>query len=369
MLSLGRRVFVSSALVASLFAGSSREAAAQRSSSSFAGQRLGKNRYGEEVKVVREVGSSGYDDRLQATAAARMTGSEAVLVRTRDGKWHALATTANAYGGLASAADDSEVRELVPLPSTKGIAAARKNGVDVAYIALVLGVDTKEINLTFMKNQREARFINVNAKLDPQGDILGAHGPEKAPYQELKPGIRTAIELNRLLFERGDPRAASAVLFHEASHRADYELAQRWVQAYERQEGSFKPGRHFAEWLSKRTPRLLARDEAQTVIEITNGADGATEARAYIGTFIAAMQAGAPDLAREQLLTYARRIAGRIPPTGEYVPAALRSDLETAYRSLDDSGKRQFDAAFAAVKTAASSTWIAKFEHGAAKRS
>jgi hypothetical protein len=60
----------------------------------------------QAVVVKREVGSTqGYDDRLQATAVARMFRAEpAVVVQSRDGKWHALETTAGFNAGPVSPA-------------------------------------------------------------------------------------------------------------------------------------------------------------------------------------------------------------------------------------------------------------------------
>lgn len=356
--SFNRRRFVASALALFVFAGGS---AASSDAAAFAGQRLGKNRNGEEVKVVREVGSrAGYEDRLQAIAVARMAGAEpAVVVKGRDARWHALETTANAAAGLASAADNIDIRELVPLPSSRGLSGVGKtNEAPKAYLARALGLEAREVEPTASSSSRDARFININAKLVPRG----LHGPEKTANEPFAPEKKTAIELNRSLFERGDPREASSVLFHEVVHRLDYELTQRWATAYTRETGRiFMPGPLFVKWLFERNPRVLPRDDAQTVADVAAGANGSTEARAYVGTFIAAMQAGAYEVAREELVTYARGLGRSIDLPGEdIVPAALRRDLETAYRALDTNGKKQFDAAFTAVRKAAPETWIAK---------
>jgi hypothetical protein len=365
MLSLARRMFVSSALVACVFAGASGEAGAQPSSSSFTGQRLGRSYYGLEVKVVSEVGSfAGYDDRLQAIAVARMANADpAVVVKGRDNKWHALVTTANAFGGLA-AADNMNVRGLVALPSVKAIAGAKRTESDESYFATVLGLDRKEVQTTYTSKNREARFVNVNSKLP----YPGMHGAEKMEGEEFKLGVLTAIELRRSLFDGPDPRAAAnVVLFHEATHRADYDLAQTWAQKFSNAKGDFKNAETFLPWLFKQG---LSKDDAQTVADVVVKAHGSTEARAYVGAFIAAMQTGAYDAAQDELVTYARGLGKRIDlPTSEIVPTALRADLDRCYRSLDANGKKRFDAAFTAAKTAAPSAWISKFERGGGRRS
>jgi hypothetical protein len=314
------------------------------------------------VKVTREVGS-GYDDRWQAAAAARMTASEAVLVRARDNKWHACATSANAYGGMA-AADNGDIREIVPLTSYQGIVGAKRTGSDEAHFASVLGLREGEVKPQRSSLDREARFVNVNPKLA----YPGVHGPERQDSERFDPNAPTAIELRRSLFD-GDPRMTNAVLFHEASHRADYALAQRWAKAYRATGGGFDDSRAFVQWLFKRDG--LSRDDAQTVADVIAKAHGSTEARAYVGTFIAAMQAGAYDAARDQLVTYAKGLSrGDVPrPVGEIVPTALRSDLDNAYRALDATGRTKMKDTIDEAKKHGKGTWLVDINVGAARRS
>lgn len=343
MFSFGRRMFVSSALVACVLAGATGEAQAQRpsSSSSFVGRRLGRNRSGEEVKVTREVGA-GYVERWQAAAAARMTGSEAVLVKTRDGKWHACATTANAYGGITPA-DDGEVGELRPLASPRYLADLKKSNSDKTWIALVLGLEEKDVETRRSSIDRKAGVVNVPAKLP----YPGTHGPERSATEGFRVDVPTAIELNRSLFDELDAPKAAAVLFHESIHLADYELAKRAAQ--------------------KRGP--LSPADAQTAADIALRANATTEARAYVRTFIAALQAGADRLAQEHLVTYVKnlgRTGGHAPPTPGPVTEELRADLDKARASLDAKGKSDFDQAMKAAKSVAPKAWL--FERAPGRR-
>src|SRR5512133_1309322 len=95
--------------------------------STFAGMQLGKTRDGEDVHVKREVGSmQGYDERLQAIAVARLNKAEpAAVVQGYDGKWHALETTVNFYGGLSPAAD-TPTQAVYGLPSSVAIPSYRQ---------------------------------------------------------------------------------------------------------------------------------------------------------------------------------------------------------------------------------------------------
>lgn len=366
MLSFGRRVFVSSALVACAFAAMATEAHAQ--SSSLVGQRLGRNGSGQEVKVTREVGS-GYTTRWQASAAARMTGSEAVVVKTRDGKWHACATTANALHEFKPA-DYSGIAQLVPLTSPAQLGTLAKP-LMTDDLASVFGVDKRDVMPRISDNRSLSGFINVPTELP----YPGMHGPEGTLDNGFKLGGKTAIQIDRRNVEKKDARFTAAVLFHETAHMADYELAQQWAEKFSRETKqpvipSFVPkGKPipFVEWITDKR-RSLQPDDARMIAETVLGAHNSTEARAYIATFIAALQAGAGDVATTQLVTYAKTDAVQIEPH-VVVQNALSEDLDKAYASLDAKGKKDFEAAFAAAKAASSGAWISKYKRGAGRRS
>src|SRR5215216_5503650 len=95
--------------------------------STFEGMRLGRTSDSEEVVAKREVGSmQGYDERLQAIAVARLNKAEpAAVVQGYDGKWHALETTVNFYGGLF-AASNTPTQAVYGLPSSVAIPSYRQ---------------------------------------------------------------------------------------------------------------------------------------------------------------------------------------------------------------------------------------------------
>ena len=361
MFSFGRRMFVSSALAFCAFAAMATDAHAQ--SSSLVGQRLGRNGSGQEVKVTREVGS-GFASRWQASAAARMTGSEAVLVKTRDGKFHACATSANALDGFKPA-DYSGIAELIPLVSPASVAGGRAGRSDTAYFASVFGVDEAQIRTQRSETARDPGVINVVAKLP----YPGMHGPENQLDQGFKLGARSGIQIDRGYIEKKDARFAASVLFHEASHLEDYELAQRWAEKYSREtsRSTLADRSSFMTWLMD-GKRGLPKDDARTVADTVLGAHGSTEARAYIGTFIVALQAGAGDVAKTQLVTYAKTDAFQQPPPA-IVQDALEKDHDRAYGTLDAQGKKDFDASIAAAKSANPKAWISNYKRGSGRRS
>ena len=62
------------------------------------------------------------------------------------------------------------------------------------------------------------------------GDILGReHYPDDQPFQ---PGLKPTFGIK--LEELDDPKGAAGVLFHEVSHLKDDELAQKWVEQYQK---------------------------------------------------------------------------------------------------------------------------------------
>jgi hypothetical protein len=142
------------------------------------GMRLGTNQFGEEVRVKREVGSSsGYDERLQAIAVARLAGAEpAVVVLGYDRKWHAFETTANFYGGGTSA--DIPAHAVYGLPSSAAIEETQKSRPNSPFLAsLVFGVPESEIQMNRSSYGRAPGKVNLNPQLNAPGQPGGTHGP------------------------------------------------------------------------------------------------------------------------------------------------------------------------------------------------
>jgi hypothetical protein len=238
------------------------------------------------------------------------------------------------------------------------------------HAALVLGVEEKEIAFIISSSSRTAGKINITAKLPD--DVGGQHGPEGSANEGFELGRKTAIEIKLAMLD--DTEEAAAVLFHEVSHRVDYDLTQVQASRYVSDTRRiFSSGRLFTEWLFKRKPDVLPRADAEIAADVADGAGGSTEARAYVRTFLAAIESGAQDVAASQLRAYAAGLTGdktrraKInPPTGAYVIAALKAELETSYRKMSASEKKAFDAAFAAIKQKYPQAWISSFDHATA---
>lgn len=376
----------------------------------FAGMRLGTNHYGEDVRVKREVGATqGYDDRLQAIAIARLHKAEpAAVAQSYDGKWHALETTANFYGGLFSAAD-TPTRAVYGLPSSAGIADygqqmhslqdrlgeldAMTSGGDRKAIerereqvfqdfvrvrrvhaSLILGVPDSEIRFTQFPSDKDAGKINISWEKDLYangtfGPVMGQRDPDVTPKTS------KAIEIRHRRFK--ELADAQSTLFHEAQHMNDDQFSREWVENYEQESGrTFVSGPYgekpFIDWLNAQVAkkRLTAMDVELIVYEAGNY-DSMTEARANVRTFLAAIQAGNLDLAIDRIVAYAGALTPSnkggsahyaTPPTGSRVKAALVMELKTAYRRMPKAMQQQYNAAVAAAKKAYPNAWISELD-------
>ncbi len=270
------------------------------------------------VVVKRDVGSTqGYDDRLQATAVARMFKAKPAVV------------------------------EL--------------NAAKVTVAALVLGVPDSEENLIRNSMGRVAGKININA--DPR-KAAGDHGAVQGQPSDFGLGRATAFEINARQFKSDD--TAAGTMFHEVSHLMDYELAQKQVKTYQQETNRMfvagPPGyKVFSEWMQAQAPKRLSKADAETVLnEVSNNAS-TTEARANVRTFLSAFKA-ATTTELSPLKAYARELkpGGEYasPVPGSYVQADLVQELKTAYQKMPKDMQKQFDAAVAAAKQENPNAWV-----------
>jgi len=232
-------------------------------------------------------------------------------------------------------------------------------------VVLTLGVPLSELEFNSYSSQRQYGRINITGQADPRSPG-GSHGP--IPQQgevDFKPGMKSAVQIDFSQFELEDPTRAQSVLFHEVEHLGDYELAQNWVQRYERETGrvfvSGPPGRDaFAGWMMAQAPVRLSNADAELVVEEAADVSGATEARANVHTFLAALHAGAFERAIKDLVGY----ANALPPGKQYANpapgsmAALTTELQTTYQQMPREMQLQFHAALAAAKQANPSAWV-----------
>lgn len=402
----------------------------------FDGVLLGINRDKKEVRVRREVGGTqGYDGRLQAIAVARLAKAEpAAVVLGKDGKWHALETTAGFQVGRVSANDpkasetvaDGNVPfvEVHGLPSLTGIDQSRQKsdelkaklvrldaleqewrsdpefrkavkGSDKPFLTavqeerdkvnrelnqatqtragFVLGVPESEILLSGSLTGRTAGKVNVIGT-PGKGSPGGAHNPlgGETGFQE---GLASAFSID--LPELDNPARAQAVLFHEVQHLIDWEFAQEWVKNYTTEtKRLFVKGaagrKPFEDWLNAQVKAgRLTKADVELVLMETGDASAYTEAHANVRTFLAALQAGAPDVATEALVGYAYALKPKkeggggqygSPAYGSQVQAALVVELKTAYKKMPKTMQKQYDDAVAAAKAKYPSAWISELE-------
>ena len=355
----------------------------RRTQKGYAGLKLGRNQAGREVEIKRELGTlGGYEDRLQAVAAARLAGIDPAAVgRDTAGRWHAFELTDDFHGATYAPGAGAALIELYGLPSAAGIAAqqitianlkahtgdvaAKLNAATKDLYALILGVDGGEVLVNRSSFDRKAGKINVTTALTKDPGKLGAHGRESQQDESFAPGAKSAFELSPNAFTTA--ARAQAVLFHEVSHLKDYELTQRWVTEYEK-KAIFVGGTgvtYFQNWLKG----MASAAEAQLASDIAVGAQATTEARAYVQTFVAAFDVGAVVEAAAQLVAYAKGMAGgKIPIPAQADKNAVVVELKAelaAYRGrLGRADKKAFDVAVTAAVKENPKSWLAGVKHG-----
>jgi LysM repeat protein len=352
------------------------------------GMRLGWLKDGSEVKIARTLSPvGGHATRMEAIAFARLTGADpAAVVKDREGKWHAVQTDKNFYGGFRASSDNPlhQVEGLAHFDKAKlaeiqeDIDKARAKGdsdevsrLQKSQAALIFGVQDSEINFIRNSSDRVAGKININS-----GQAGGGmHGAERAPNSNFDPTRKSAMEIS--LKELGDPNNAPGIIFHENSHAKDYALTQHWVKQYETETGrKFIPGDKgdpaFTVWVNKQAPKRISRADAELVSDVSANANGSSEAKAYVGTFINALKAGNPDAAAAQLRTYAQGMLSKPQkinrPTGAHVELELKQQLENEYRKMPQEMKNQFDKIFKELSASPKyqDAWISKFNHSTA---
>lgn len=371
----------------------------------FSGLRLGRNSYGEDVVVKRELGSTkGYDERLQAIAVARLSNATLTAVFQDDnGKWHSVENTAfitenrfYAYEGsplhLEGLPAVGAIRywnervvslreELAILDAKKALSAIeQEKKADVSRelaqatrtrASVILGVPESEIELNVYSSGRVPGKVNFTGQPGAGSTTSGRHGPVSG--QDFTPTMLTAFDINYSLLD--DPAKAQKTMFHEAQHLHDYQFAQQWVKNYEMETGrsfiSPKSGpkvaalwqKVFGDWLKIQvSKKRLSRGDAELVVDETFDFTATTEARANVRTFLAILQAGNSDLATKTLVNYVRELkpggAYATPANGSHVLAELITELKAAYRQMPKDMKKQFNAAVDTAMKEYPSAWI-----------
>jgi hypothetical protein len=238
---------------------------------------------------------------------------------------------------------------------------------------LLFGLPASQIQFNASSsNDDPNKMINIDLMTpNTTGDVLGReHYPRDQNFQ---PGLKPTFGIK--LEELDDPKGAAGVLFHEVSHLKDDELAQKWVEQYQKTGHQFVSTPEglppFQKWMNGQvgkqlptqppTPPLTQAD-AQTVVDKAYNQGATSEARAYVHAAIAALQAGNGEEAINQLKTYASALKdGRAasPATDSAVQPALTKELQDLYRTHPELRGKIQDAINAA-KSANSSAWISK---------
>ncbi|MFO0722606.1 MAG: hypothetical protein U1E65_02405 [Myxococcota bacterium] len=355
---------------------------------SIAGAKVG------DATVTRTLGDpSGYADRYQAYAAARMSGADnAAVIMDKSGKWRAVqldkqipteARTPSADVPWAAGLVPEDPKKIEALRGKiQGLLDRQREGerIDGAELgslrkqlaSQVFGVPESEINIMRSSNDRKAGFLNLNTALASDAEARGRLGPERSPDGAFNPRKDPAVEIDASEIEGSYKRgkgwsntpvdSSRAVFFHEATHEAVYMTTQKYVAEWEAK------GNHFTEsggedlgfrnWMMNRKDVDWAT--RLTVINTASSNFADTETRAHFGAFRAAIAAGSPEAAKDQLMTFARYKAS----APQQVTDAELAECERLYKTLPKDMQKAFDDAFAAAK-AVNPHWNgASFRHG-----
>jgi hypothetical protein len=213
---------------------------------------------------------------------------------------------------------------------------------------------------------REMNAINIVGSPE-RGSPGGGNAPigGETGFEEGKPAAFW-IDLPELDRER-----AAETLFHEDQHLRDWNLTQSWIAAYRSETGrlfvksAIKP---FSDWLNDQAKKnRLSKAEVELVLMTIADATAYTEANANVRSFLADLEAGAPNLAKQALVGYARALKPKReggmgqyanPAPGSEVVAGLTKELRSAYDKMPRDMRLQYDAAVAAAKIEYPGAWI-----------
>ena len=289
----------------------------------------------------------GYRGRRQAIGVARMAKApHAVVVETGDGRWHALATTADferpghqrgehrrhprgarhhrpglgrlheARCRLRSRPGGEPEGDLHPADRDlqkrlNKVVAELEHGafeVDTSRIAAMLGVPRDEVERITTLGTRVSDRINITGQPDVNSPG-GGHAP-MGGSPDFQPGVKSSLWIDLAEF---DKTRAPAVMFHESEHMADWDMTQQAIADYEKAGHIFVQGQPglapFQAWLNEQVKkkRLTAAD-AEIIVDETFNRSSTTEARANVRTFLALFASGDTDAAASDLKAYANNL-------------------------------------------------------------
>ena len=124
----------------------------------------------------------------------------------------------------------------------------------------------------------------------------------------------------------------------------------------------------FQAWMNEQAnkkPPALSKADAEVVVDKAYNFGATSEARAYVGAALAALQAGNGDEAVNQLKTYASALKdghAASPAGNSTVEAALIKELQDAYPKLSNDMKAKIHEAINAAKKQNPDAWIANIK-------
>ena len=330
--------------------------------------------------------ADGYASRFEAVAIARLLDSSAAMVvQDANGRWHAVKTNFAMDSAPSIAMSEHPLRSLEPIGRLDpGAFELLKQDVRAAttaeeriaayrrLAAATFGVRPEEIAVILQGDARVEGKINVN--LSPDFDAAGRLGAAGDPGHFV-PGLPSATELGPDAFE--NPHRAFSVLLHEEIHAGHYRAAQERYAEYAKTDKTPTVA-EFETWVTARADtesralkgaeqKIAVWDEAMTIGGIAGDRLAATEAHAYLGSFMTTLSGGTPEhveAATAELLTYGGALgSSKVAVPNGQTQEALFDQLERFYQSLPESQRGAFDTALATAASAHPRSWVSSFKH------
>jgi hypothetical protein len=330
--------------------------------------------------------ADGYASRFEAVAIARLLDSSAAMVvQDANGRWHAVKTNFAMDSAPSIAMSEHPLRSLEPIgrldPGAfellkQGVRSATTADEKIAayqrLAAATFGVRPEEIAVIGQGDARVEGKINVN--LSPDFEAAGRLGAAGDPGHFV-PGLASATELGPDAFE--SPHRAFSVLLHEEIHAGHYRAAQERYEEYAKRDKTPTVA-EFQAWVntqadaeSRRTRgaegKIAVWDEAMTIGGIAGGRLAATEAHAYLGSFMTTLSGGTPEhvqAATAELLTYGSALgSSKVAVPDGQTQEALFHELERFYQALPESQRGAFDTALETAAKSHPRSWVSAFKH------
>ncbi|MFT3837317.1 MAG: hypothetical protein QM723_10015 [Myxococcaceae bacterium] len=356
----------------------------------IAGQTVG------SATVERTLGNpKGYENELQAVAAARQTGVNNAAVVKQGDRYYPVQLNKSQPGPIAGNGNITKALGLTDYNQgtvddlrTK-LKAARDGGdakgaedLEKQLAAAVYGLPKESFNIIGRtENRVETRTdgpiptgINIQNGLWEAGGALGTHGAPGAKTEDFNPAAGTSVTIDAgeligrkrhgiegtganarptVTPEMPTKEAAASVLEHEATHLEDFEEAKRFTSAFKK---DFGPGDVDAFKAKMKSDLANHKIDSATYERVTHTVDhlnNETEAHAFVATATDSIRNGAPDAAKAQLVDFAKAQKGA--PALPHAMDKVLGDATAAYKTMSKDQKAQFKAAIKAANDAVGS--------------